>query len=101
MFYEQLKKACKINGTNPSNILKEFNLSTGNTGRWKDGGTPSVEVLLKLADRLKCSTDFLLCLTDIPEPKISLSSEDWNVISAYKKQTPEAQELIKKALGIK
>lgn len=60
MFYENLKKACLNNSTTPSELLKEFKMSTGNTGRWKKGGVPSADVLKKFSERLNVSIDFLL-----------------------------------------
>lgn len=69
MFYEQLKTACTQNSTSPTALAKELGLSTANTGRWKHGGTPSVEVLVKFAKRLGVTTDYLLGLTEIATPK--------------------------------
>ena len=60
MFYEQLKKACLKRGTSPSALAQEFGLTTANTGKWKNGGKPSVDILIKFADRLGVSTDYLL-----------------------------------------
>jgi len=60
MFYEQLKIACARNNISPSALAREFGLSTANTGRWKNGGLPSVDILLKFAERLGVTTDFLL-----------------------------------------
>ena len=68
MFYERLKNACKAKGTTPSVVTKEVGITTANTGRWKHGGMPSVEVLLKFAERLETSTDYLLGRTDTKSP---------------------------------
>ena len=66
MFYEQLKKACDLREVKLTPLLKEMKISTGNTGSWKKGGNPSVEVLDSLSSRLEVSTDYLLGRTDNP-----------------------------------
>lgn len=68
MFYERLKSTCNLRGTNITKICNELNISTANTGRWKSGGMPSVEVLSKLANILDVSTDYLLGKTDAKNP---------------------------------
>ena len=68
MFYERLKITCKAKGTTASAIAREVGLTTANTSKWKHGGMPSVEVLLKFAERLETSTDYLLGRTDNKEP---------------------------------
>jgi len=68
MFYNRLKESCAKEKTTITALLKEFNLSTGNTGSWKNGGMPSTEVLKKLSERLKVSSDYLLGNTDDPTP---------------------------------
>ncbi|MDR0325886.1 MAG: helix-turn-helix domain-containing protein [Oscillospiraceae bacterium] len=65
MFYEQLKKACLQKGTTPTALAREFGLSTGNTGAWKNGGTPSTDILVKFSNRLDVTTDFLLGKPDL------------------------------------
>jgi len=60
LFYERLRAACKISKTTATTVTKELNLSSGNVGRWKAGGVPSIEILIKLSERLNVSTDFLL-----------------------------------------
>ena len=64
MFYERLKKACAKNNTNVTNLLKKLGMQTSNTGSWKNGGNPSIEVLKLIALELNVSTDYLLGLTD-------------------------------------
>jgi transcriptional regulator with XRE-family HTH domain len=67
VFYEQLKIACEKKQTTVTALLKSFNLSTANTGKWKNGGFPSVEVLLRISQYLNVSTDYLLGLTSNPK----------------------------------
>ncbi len=60
MFYQRLQQACIIKGTTPTSIAKEFNMSSGNVTSWKKGGFPSIDILLKLSERLDVSLDYLL-----------------------------------------
>ena len=69
MFYERLKIACKAKGITASALAREAGLTTANTSKWKHGGMPSVEVLLKFAERLETTTDYLLGRMDATNPK--------------------------------
>lgn len=60
MFYDNLRKICKAKNTTPTAILKELGMSTGNTGKWKNGGVPSADVVYKIAKLLNVSVEFLL-----------------------------------------
>jgi transcriptional regulator with XRE-family HTH domain len=61
VFYEQLKKLCNQNNITPTELIKSFNMSSGNLGSWKNGGMPSIEILQKIAKYFNVSTDYLLC----------------------------------------
>ena len=67
MNYDKFKYLCKKKGTTPTALTLELGLSKGNASSWKKGGNPSVEILLKISNRLDCSIDYLLDLTDNPE----------------------------------
>lgn len=60
MFYDQLKKACQERGISVTKLCENLGISSANTGRWKKGGTPSVDVLQKMAVLLNVSVDSLL-----------------------------------------
>ena len=67
VFYERIKIICKERETTVSALLRKIDLSTANTGKWKHGGFPSAEVLIKISKELDCSIDYLLGLTNNPE----------------------------------
>jgi len=73
-FYERLLNLCKQKNVVLTPLLKKLNISTGATGRWKDGQTPGGEILIKLADALDCSVDYLLGRVDSPELLIKKAS---------------------------
>lgn len=74
-FYEILNCICEKKGITVTQLLKEHNLSTGNTGSWKKGKLPNGETLLKIADYLDCSVDYLLGRTDEPGVPHQLESK--------------------------
>lgn len=67
MFYERLKAVCNDKGVKITPLLKELGISTGITGNWKKDILPKCEILIKIADKLEVSTDYLLERTDNPE----------------------------------
>lgn len=101
MNYERLLKICEEKGETVSSVIKKMGIDSSNTGSWKNGGNPSVKILIKLSEYLNASSDYLLGLTDTPKPNMSFSGEEQKIISAYRNQPPEAQAVIRNALGIK
>ena len=60
IFYAQLKKACGAKNTTISAVLKDLGIGVANGTYWKRGSSPSAELVVKLADYLDVSTDYLL-----------------------------------------
>ncbi len=60
MDYDTFSELCKEKNTTPTALTLKLGLSKGNTSSWKKGGNPSVDILIKLADELNCTTDKLL-----------------------------------------
>ena len=60
MFYDNLKQACKKNGTSVTAILKKIGMGTANGTFWKNGSSPSGDVIVQLSELLNVSTDYLL-----------------------------------------
>jgi Predicted transcriptional regulator len=59
-FHQRLNLLCKQKGTSISALLSEFGMSSGNTTSWKNGVTPKIDVVIKFAERLDVTTDYLL-----------------------------------------
>lgn len=58
---------CMIRKTKPNPVAKEIGISSGIITKWKNVGTlPNGETLIKIADYLDCSVDYLLGRTDNP-----------------------------------
>lgn len=60
MFFEQLKKACDMRDISITAVATQLNISKSNVTNWKNGTMPNGDVLVRLSELLKVSTDFLL-----------------------------------------
>lgn len=60
MFYETLLALCNEKDVGPTNLVNMLGISTGNLSKWKAGGIPRGDTLLKIADFFGCSVDHLL-----------------------------------------
>lgn len=60
MFYDRLKIACEKANTSVTATLKAIGIGTANGTYWKNGSIPSSDVIVKLAEFLDVSTDYLL-----------------------------------------
>ncbi len=69
MFWERLLILCGKHNCKPNTIAKAIGLSTAISTKWKNGSIPNGEALVKIADYLGCSVDYLLGRTD--EPSLS------------------------------
>ena len=67
MNYDKFTKLCISQGTKPTSLMIKLGLSKGNSSKWKKGGNPSVNILIRISKELDCSIDYLLDLTDNPE----------------------------------
>ena len=61
MFWDNFYKMCLSRGTKPNPVAKEIGISSGILTKWKTTGTvPNGETLVKIADYLHCSVDYLV-----------------------------------------
>ncbi len=66
MFWDNFYNACVQKGTKPNPLAKELNLASGSMTTWKNGKIPNGETLIKIADYLGVSVDYLLGRTENP-----------------------------------
>lgn len=66
MFFEQLNIICNQRNIKLTPLLTKIGVSKGNINSWKKGNIPSGDILLKLANELDVSVDYLLGRTDNP-----------------------------------
>lgn len=67
MFWNRFYELCLKKNTKPNPLAKEIGISSGVITKWKSGSIPNGEMLIKIADYLGCSVDYLLGRTDNPE----------------------------------
>ena len=60
MFYDNLRAVCNERGTTVTAVLKELGMSTGSTGKWKDGSIPKIDTVMQLSEHLNVSLDLLV-----------------------------------------
>jgi transcriptional regulator with XRE-family HTH domain len=76
MFYEKLQKELKDRNTNLNQLAKTVGINQSATSRYKSGGMPNTEVLVKICQYLNVSADYLLDLDEeAPPPKLSDQEE--------------------------
>lgn len=95
-FAENLKRICKLRGTNPTSLCKELGLSTSKVNAWYNGSLPKQEVMISLAEKLECSVMDFFSEGDIHETKKILDSslsENELEILAYFKLLPEREQI--------
>lgn len=83
-FYERLRAICKEKGTTVTNMLTKLGIATGSTGNWKRGSLPNGDVLIKIADYLNTSVDYIL----FGEYRSDISKDERKLVELYR-ITPE------------
>lgn len=60
MFWENFSNLCRIRGIKPNPCAAAIGVSSATVTKWKNGTIPNGETLIKLAEYLDCSVDYLL-----------------------------------------
>ncbi|MDE6665585.1 MAG: helix-turn-helix domain-containing protein [Ruminococcus sp.] len=79
-FYERLRNICKERGTTVTNMLSKLGIATGSTGNWKRGSLPNGDILMKIADYLNTSIDYIL----FGEFRSDLNSDEKQLVELYR-----------------
>lgn len=66
MFWENFSSACLIKNIKPNPLAKKLGIASGTVSSWKSGVVPNGDSLIKIADELNCSIDYLLGRTNNP-----------------------------------
>ena len=98
MFYDQLKKLCSKKGITITKLVQQFQMSKGNITRWKNGGTPSLKIITKIAEYFGVSTDYLLTgkISDKNHPENDVTFDDFTY--AFMEESGELSEKDKQTL---
>ncbi|MDE6502543.1 MAG: helix-turn-helix domain-containing protein [Ruminococcus sp.] len=83
-FYERLREICKEKGTTVTSMLSKLGISTGSTGNWKKGQLPKGDILIKIADYLNTSIDYIL----LGEYRSDVNKDERKLVELYR-ITPE------------
>lgn len=60
MFWDNFQRICKEKGESPNGVCREIGLSNAVATHWKNGTQPKADVLIKIAEYLDVSVDYLL-----------------------------------------
>ena len=66
MFWNRFYSLCIQKGIKPNPLGSKIGISSGVITKWKNGTIPNGDTLIKIADYLGCSVDYLLGRTDDP-----------------------------------
>jgi transcriptional regulator with XRE-family HTH domain len=93
VFYEQIKKLCKENDITLTRLLLDFGMSKANATHWKNGITPSTEMLQKIATYFNVTIDYLLGNEQKKSPTETVKDEKIEtIIELLSDYTPEQLE---------
>lgn len=86
MFFDHLKQLCADRGTTPTALARKVGISTSNVTSWKNGASPKLDMVERLADALQVPVS-ALCESQ-PEPTSpapSFSAEEMELVEVYRK----------------
>lgn len=66
MFFDRFAELCKANGQSPYATAKTAGMSRSNVTNWKNGSSPTLDTVQKLAKQLNVPASAFL---DLPEQK--------------------------------
>ena len=75
--YGNIKQACRKRGTTITNSLISIGRSSANTGSWKSGNFPRVDLLIDLAAHLNVSLDELVFGDDARAVVLTADEQLW------------------------
>lgn len=88
MFYDNFEKACNLKGEKPNPVAIKCGGTKGSASSWKKGSSPNSDIVVKIAEHLNVSTDYLLLGKEHTIP-----TEYKKLISSYQKLSPENQKM--------
>ncbi len=92
MFKDVFVQYLQEKGITAYKVAKDTGIPQGQMNKWKNGkGTPTAENLVKIADYLDCSTDFLLGRASVP---LNEPEDEHRLVQAYRKLTEDGKKAI-------
>ncbi|MDR1090334.1 MAG: helix-turn-helix domain-containing protein [Prevotella sp.] len=102
VLYCRIKYLCEKNDVTPYRLEEKINLGNGIISKWKNGSSPSVDKVIKVANFFNVSTDYLLGISDV-ETSVEDIIEDKNIIAlqrAREKMTPKDRVVMMQMLRL-
>ena len=93
MFYEKLDAILKERGLNLKRLAEACEFNQSGTSRYKDGGMPRTDQLVKICKYLNVSADYLLDLDDTPPPPM-VTEQERELLEDFRQCSPERQQII-------
>lgn len=86
MFFEQMEKLCRDNGTTITATISSLGMSKGSIANWKRGTIPNGDAIVRLAAHFNVSTDYLLLGTGSSSNKtMPLTDDGEELMGIYNK----------------
>lgn len=84
-------------------LAEAINVERSSVAKYESGVTPSMDVLVRIADFFNVTTDYLLGNTDIKKENspTEMSAEEQEIIELWKGLSTEKREAFKSLLGLK
>lgn len=92
MFFEKLEKLITQKNISMNRLAKNAGFSQTSTDRWKKGGLPSADALIKICKYLDVSADYLLDLNETPPP--ILTDQEKKLLEHFRQCDPGTQNSI-------
>lgn len=92
MFFEKLEKLITQKNISMNRLAKNAGFSQTSTDRWKKGGLPSADALIKICKYLDVSADYLLDLDETPPP--ILTDQEKKLLEHFRQCDPGTQNSI-------
>ena len=92
-FYSRYEKLCSEFGyaAQSQKMLDIAGVSSPSVTGWKKGASPKIEVLCRLSAFFKVTTDYLLGLSELRCPNITLSKDEQELLAVYRAAKPDFQ----------
>ncbi|NLG24368.1 MAG: hypothetical protein GX558_03365 [Clostridiales bacterium] len=102
MFFEHLKRICETRGTTVTAAVRAIGGSIGSIDGWKKGRAPVSNVVVRLAEHLDTSTDYLLGRTDNPAPIAKgtrkLDDDELRLIDGLRLADPPVRDTVRRVV---
>ena len=92
MFFEKLEKLITQKNISMNRLAKNAGFSQTSNDRWKKGGLPSADALIKICKYLDVSADYLLDLDETPPP--ILTDQEKQLLEHFRQCDPGTQNSI-------